>query len=132
MSSVFELRQLAKTLGVRGYSVAKKADLISLIEKKQVGEQPKEVAVVKVEKVKKTKVKEAAKEVAKEVVAVAVSEGHKASEPAKSNRSNDWNNFLGEYRKEHNVTLRQAMADAKTAYAEHKASKKTHTSPDLP
>jgi hypothetical protein len=122
MSSVAELRQLAKTIGVRGYSVAKKADLIALIEKKQAGDQPSEVAVVKVEKPAKAPVKEV-----KEIKEIKVEQ-----EKPKSTRSNDWNNFLADYRKEHNVTLRQAMADAKAAYAAHKESKKTHTSPDCP
>jgi hypothetical protein len=132
MSSVAELRQLAKTIGVRGYSVAKKADLIALIEKKQAGDQPSEVAVVKVEKPAKAPVKEV-KEIKVEATATSPATTIKVEqEKPKSTRSNDWNNFLADYRKEHNVTLRQAMADAKPAYAAHKESKKTYTSPDCP
>jgi len=111
MSSVSELRMLAKTLGVKGYSVAKKADLITLIEKHQGGVKPlatdDEVKAAKVPEVQASKA-EKAKEEVKE----------------KTKRANDWNNYLADYRKEHNVTLRQAMAGAKESYTKHKEAKK--------
>jgi hypothetical protein len=114
MSTVSELRILAKTLGVKGYSVAKKGDLITLIEKHQEAQAlppgkpstqaPKVPEVIKVQA-------EAPKEEVKD----------QASKPK---RSNDWNNYLADYRKEHGGTLRAAMAGAKESYAKHKESKK--------
>ena len=103
MSTVSELRILAKTLGVRGYSTAKKGDLITLIEQHQGKSAPlaTEAEVVKAPEVK-------------------------AEEPKvdKPKRSNEWNDYLAGYRKEHGGTLRQAMAGAKESYAKHKESKK--------
>jgi hypothetical protein len=98
---------LAKTLGVKGYSVAKKADLITLIEKHQGGVKPlatEDEAKAKMEEPKKADALTQVKE--------------------KTKRANDWNNYLADYRKEHNVTLRQAMAGAKESYLKHKESKK--------
>lgn len=120
MSSVVELRSLAKTLGIRGYSVAKKADLITLIEAHQtkkdpvlvqpatatapaVFEEPKAAVPVKEPKsanVKEPKVKEP-----------------KESKDEAPKRGNEWNNFLAEYRKENNVSLKQAMSSAREAYS---------------
>ena len=147
MSSVSELRQVAKVLGIRGYSVAKKADLISLIEKKQnpavkaevkaevKADAPAVIDMVKAEVKAEAPVKAKAqskKQVAK--AAVAESVAVVAVEPKEvSKRMNEWNSFLADYRKEHNVSLRQAMAEAKEAYGKHKeSSRKTHTSPDCP
>lgn len=147
MSSVSELRQVAKVLGIRGYSVAKKADLITLIEKKQnpavkaevkaevKADAPAVIDMVKAEVKAEAPVKAKAqskKQVAK--AAVAESVAVVAVEPKEvSKRMNEWNSFLADYRKEHNVSLRQAMAEAKEAYGKHKeSSRKTHTSPDCP
>jgi hypothetical protein len=107
MSTVSELRILAKTLGVKGYSVAKKGDLITLIEKHQG--KPSPLATEAEVKVQAAKAPEAPKvEQVKE----------------KPKRSNDWNAYLADYRKEHGGTLRAAMAGAKESYAKHKESKK--------
>lgn len=105
MSTVSELRILAKTLGVKGYSVAKKGDLITLIEKHQGKPAPlaTEAEVAKVPEVQASK------------------EEVKLEKPK---RSNDWNAYLADYRKEHGGTLRSAMASAKDSYAKHKESKK--------
>ena len=146
MSSVSELRQVAKVLGIRGYSVAKKADLITLIEKKQnpavkaevkaevKADAPAVIDMVKAEVKAEAPVKAKAqskKQVAK--AAVAESVAVVAVEPKEvSKRMNEWNSFLADYRKEHNVSLRQAMAEAKEAYGKHKESRKTYTSPDCP
>ena len=112
MSTVSELRILAKTLNVRGYSTAKKGELIALIEKHQAGQKP-----VALDAPAPT---EPAKEVKVEEVKV------------KAKRNNDWNAYLAEYRKTNGGTLRQAMSVAKEEYAKHKEAKKAHTSPDLP
>ena len=96
---------LAKTLGVKGYSVAKKADLITLIEKHQGKATPlatEDEVKAKMEEPKKAD----------------------ALTQVKAKRANDWNNYLADYRKEHNVTLRQAMAGAKESYLKHKEAKK--------
>jgi hypothetical protein len=147
MSSVSELRQVAKVLGIRGYSVAKKADLITLIEKKQnpavkaevkaevKADAPAVIDMVKAEVKAEAPVKAKAqskKQVAK--AAFAESVAVVAVEPKEvSKRMNEWNSFLADYRKEHNVSLRQAMAEAKEAYGKHKEeSRKTYTSPDCP
>lgn len=149
MSSVSELRQVAKVLGIRGYSVAKKADLITLIEKKQnpavkaevkaevKADAPAVIDMVKVEAEVKAEAPVKAKAQSKKQVAkaaVAESVAVVAVEPKEvSKRMNEWNSFLADYRKEHNVSLRQAMAQAKEAYGKHKeSSRKTHTSPDCP
>jgi hypothetical protein len=110
MSTVSELRILAKTLGVKGYSVAKKGDLITLIEKHQGKPSPlaTEAEAAKVPEVKASKVEQVKVEQVKE----------------KPKRSNDWNAYLADYRKEHGGTLRSAMASAKESYAKHKESKK--------
>ena len=113
MSTVSELRILAKTLNVRGYSTAKKADLIALIEKHQTGSKPVALDA--------PAPAEPAKEEVKEV-------------KEKAKRNNDWNTYLADYRKTNGGTLRQAMASAKEEYAKHKEAKKASkpTSPDLP
>lgn len=108
MSSVSELRMLAKTLGVKGYSVARKGDLITLIEKHQGKASP-----LATEDEVKAKMEEPKK-----------AEEPKAEVKEKTKRANDWNNYLADYRKEHNVTLRQAMAGAKESYTKHKEAKK--------
>jgi flagellar hook assembly protein FlgD len=131
MSTVSELRILAKTLNVRGYSTAKKADLITLIEKHQSGSVKADIKIedipeVKVETVKKSKAK--TKEVA--TAPAPVQDAAPAPVVEKSKRSNDWNNYLAEYRKEHGGTLRDAMAGAKESYATHKESKKVQVPSD--
>ena len=109
MSTVSELRILAKTLGVRGYSTAKKGDLITLIEKHQGKPSPLATeAEAKAPEVKVEKVKEEVK----------------AEVQEKPKRANDWNAYLADYRKENGGTLRAAMAGAKESYAKHKESKK--------
>ena len=118
MSTVSELRILAKTLNVRGYSTAKKGELIALIEKHQAGQKP--VALDAPAPAEEVKVKVKA-EPAKEEVKV-----------EKAKRNNDWNTYLADYRKTNGGTLRQAMAGAKEEYSKHKEAKKSHTSPDLP
>ena len=115
MSTVSELRILAKTLNVRGYSTAKKGELIALIEKHQAGQKPVALdsAPAPTEPAKEVKVEEV---------------------KVKAKRNNDWNAYLAEYRKTNGGTLRQAMSVAKEEYAKHKEAKKASkpTSPDLP
>ena len=108
MSNLVELRAIAKTMGIKGYSVLKKADLIQSIENSK-----KPVAIeVQVQAEKPVDEKSVEKKPVDE-------------KPAKAPRkNNDWNSFLSDYRKTHNVTLRQAMASAKEEYAKLKDSKK--------
>lgn len=106
MSNLPELRQIAKSMGVRGYSVLKKNDLIIAIEQHkgmaQVKAQVKEEAPAPVEEVKEVK----------------------AEAPAKKERKpNEWNAYLADYRAKNNLSLRQAMAAAKAEYAELKGKK---------
>jgi hypothetical protein len=114
MSTVSELRILAKTLNVRGYTTAKKADLITLIEKHQ-GKPSPLATEAEVAKAPEVKVKVKAEDVKVKAEDVKVE---------KPKRTNDWNSYLADYRKEHGGTLRAAMAGAKESYAKHKESKK--------
>jgi hypothetical protein len=118
MASVTELRTMAKALGIRGYSVAKKADLISLIEKNQ-GKTP----VAKTEEVKK--------EAPVQVEVAKAEEPPKPTEIVKHTRKqSDWNSHLAEYRKVNNCSLRDAMNKARESYVEKKQAKPaTHDKP---
>lgn len=116
MSSVAELRVLAKTLGIKGYSVSKKQDLIKMIEthqqKKSVTTDAKPVVIDMVEP-------KQAEEVPKPTEVVKL-----------SRKQSEWNSHLAEYRKEHGCSLREAMAKARESYTEKKQAKPaTH---DLP
>ncbi len=120
MSSVVELRTLAKTLGIRGYSVAKKADLITLIEAHQAKKDPvAPVAPAVVEQPKEPKVKEPKEPKVKEPKEPKVKEPKEPKEETSETpkRGNEWNNFLAEYRRENNVSLKQAMSSAREAYS---------------
>jgi hypothetical protein len=114
MASVTELRTMAKALGIRGYSVSKKADLIQMIEKNQ-----SKTAVAQVEEVK------APVEVAK------AEEPPKPTEIIKhSRKQSSWNQHLAEYRKVNNCSLRDAMNKARESYVERKQAKPaTHDKP---
>jgi hypothetical protein len=120
MSTVSELRILAKTLNVRGYTTAKKADLITLIEKHQ-GKPGALATEAEVAKAKAPEAEVKVKVKAEDVKAKAEDVKVKAEKPK---RTNDWNSYLADYRKEHGGTLRAAMAGAKESYAKHKESKK--------
>lgn len=105
MSNLPELRQIAKSMGVRGYSVLKKNDLITAIE------QHKGMAQVKAQ-------------VMEEATPVVEVKEVKAEAPAKKERKpNEWNAYLADYRAKNNLSLRQAMAAAKAEYAELKGKK---------
>jgi hypothetical protein len=119
MSSVVELRTLAKTLGIRGYSVAKKADLITLIEAHQTKKDPvAPAAPAVVEQPKEPKVKEPKEPKVKEPKEPKVKEPKEPKETSDTpKRGNEWNNFLAEYRRENNVSLKQAMSSAREAYS---------------
>jgi len=115
MSNLVELRQIAKNLNVKGHSVLKKADLISAIEKAKAPAATAEVpvAVVDIEQQSPVKVTKEKK------IKPALLDGEKAPRKA-----NEWNSFLNDYRKEKGLSLRQAMSEAKTAYAELKSKPK--------
>ena len=108
MSNVAELRNLAKTLGIRGFSVAKKADLIQMIEAHQ--------------QKKSGDIKEAPKkEEAPKPVEEPKQEIPKPTEIVKHTRKqSSWNAHLAEYRKTNNVSLREAMNRARESYVEKK------------
>jgi hypothetical protein len=121
MSNVAELRNLAKSLGIRGFSVAKKADLIQMIE----GHQQKKSGVVIDMK------EEPKKEEAPKPVEEPKQEIPKPTEVVKhSRKQSDWNAHLAEYRKTNNVSLREAMSKARESYVEKKQAKPaTHDKP---
>ena len=107
MSNVAELKVLAKTLGIKGYSVSKKQDLIKMIEAHQ---QKKSVVPVVIDMVETKQ--------AEEVV--------KPTEVIKhSRKQSDWNSHLAEYRKEHGCSLREAMAKGRESYVEKKGKAAT-------
>jgi hypothetical protein len=118
MSNVAELRNLAKTLGIRGFSVAKKADLIQMIEAHQ---QKKSGVVIDMKEAPKAPVQ----------VEVAKAEEPKPTEIVKhSRKQSEWNAHLAEYRKTNNVSLREAMSRARESYVEKKQAKPdTHEKP---
>ena len=146
MSTVAELRILAKESGIAGFTKMKKADLIEALSKASVAKgavKPAEVfattapaeaapaeatpaeAAPAEESVQKPKGKRSKKKVYTEVVdGVEVP----APKPVRTQRKpNSWNSFLSEYRKEHGCTLKEAMAK-KDEYAAFKSKHATTTS----
>lgn len=123
MSNVAELRALAKGLNIKGYSTAKKADLISLLEAHAQKTLPAES--VQAEPAQAEPAKAEAKVVAKPVAAeeVQVKSSQPITEDLKKARNpSSWSAFLKEYKKEHNCTLKEAMSK-KEEYAQYKAKK---------
>lgn len=115
MSTAKELRNLAKELGLRGYTTAKKADLIEMIEQHHRLQASKEAAPA--EQVPGHF--EPPKETVKQVEAAASGEtltpkGYKSRGP------NSWSKFLADYSKEHGCSLKVAMTK-KDEYASYKA-----------
>ena len=108
MSSVPELRTLAKSLKIKGASTARKQDLITLIEAHQ-----KAAAVPEV-KVKVDMVDMVESNVVPDVK-VDVSK-------TKSRQPSSWNQFLSEYRSAHNCSLKEAMTK-KDEYLSYKEKK---------
>lgn len=110
MSTLVELRALAKQLGIKGISTARKDQLVKMIEthhnicKIQV-ENP--VPVIKIVKDDMT-----------DVADVADMADDKMETKSKRKQSK-WNEFLKAYRAEHGCTLREAML-AKDKYLEWK------------
>lgn len=109
MSTLKDLRVLAKSLGIRGHTTAKKAELIEKIEAHQgAGSQkPQDTAAppAHFEKVEAPKAEADSKEKSKET---------------KEKKPHAWNTFVAEYRKEHGCSLKEAMTK-KAEYAEYKA-----------
>jgi hypothetical protein len=127
MSNVAELRALAKGLNIKGYSTAKKADLITLLEAHAQKTMPTD-STPKSEptKVDVAPVQAKAPSKPKEEVAVQVAEV-KSSQPMsedlkKARSQSSWSTFLKEYKREHNCTLKEAMSK-KEEYAQYKAKK---------
>ena len=100
--SVKEMKSKAKELNLKGYSKMNKPELAQLITQGNIGA-PIEVT----KEVQAAPVKEEVKPAAAEV-----------KEPAatKTKTISPWNTFLSEYRKENNVSLKEAMKQ-KEAYA---------------
>ena len=113
MSSVPELRTLAKSLKIKGASTARKQDLIKLIEAHQKDAAVPEVEV-KVDKVDMVDMVDA--NVVPDVkVKVDVLK-------TKSRQPSSWNQFLSEYRSAHNCSLKEAMTK-KDEYLSYKEKK---------
>ncbi len=105
MTSLADLRIVAKGLGIKGISAARKERLIHLIEKHQASD-PVEVSV-------EIKVPTEPVEVKTEVKPV-------KTEPKPVKVPSSWHEFLKQYRVEHKCSLREAMS-AKDKYADWKA-----------
>ena len=124
MSTVKDLRTLAKDLGLRGYSTANKARLIELLgnheksseqSKKSEAPAPSKDAAPEDEAPKNETFEEPAK----------TEDEPRVEAPKKHNRvraANPWNTFLAEYRKEHGCSLKDAMKH-KDEYTAWKAKK---------
>ena len=100
-----DLRNLAKELGIRGYSTAKKARLVEMLEEHSRKSAPQEVA----------EPKESAPAPAPEPTPEPKEEAPKAAK-----KLSLWNQFLRDYRKEHGCTLKECMSK-KDEYAAYKA-----------
>lgn len=119
MSTLGELRTLAKQLGIKGVSTARKEQLVKMIEthhsiskiqSEKAPKEPKEPARG-VPEIKVTSPKES------EMIDMVSSEPEAKKES--SRKSSKWNEFLKSYRAEHNCSLREAMS-AKDKYIEWK------------
>ena len=118
MSNVAQLRSLAKDLNIKGYSTAKKADLIALLEGHSQKTMPVAEAPVK-EELKAVKAPKAPR------VVKAVAEAKETSvsaEAKKARNPSSWSEFLKSYKREHSCSLKEAMSK-KAEYAEYKAKK---------
>jgi hypothetical protein len=96
-----ELKELCKQLGLRGYSTANKAKLISLLEEQSAR----------------------AAEIEKELVANTEKASPISKKPVNHRKSSKWNQFLSEYSKENGCTLKTAMSKKE----EYKAWKEIKT-----
>jgi hypothetical protein len=138
MTTVKELRTLAKQLKIRGYSTASKAQLLELLENYDKTEtvvtrarNAKEPKKDKVPKKTQSVDETGTFEQEESPVEEPTTEPKKTKQKkARTRAPNAWNSFLADYRKENNATLKQAMA-AKEAYATYKESWKP-TEPDEP
>lgn len=119
-----ELRELAKNLGIRGYSSANKAKLIELLETHEKLVASKERFDKPAEETKH-KEEPAATPVATTVEDVKVNRHPKVETPPekKPHKKSLWNQFLADYRAEHGGTLKEAM----TKKAEYESYKAKHT-----
>ena len=97
--TVKEMKAKAKELNLKGYSKMTKPELEQLITKGNIG--------APVETMKEAPVKEVKKPAAEAEVKEPAATKTKATSP--------WNSFLSEYRKENNVSLKEAMKQ-KDAY----------------
>ena len=142
MTTVKELRTLAKQLKIRGYSTASKAQLLELLENYDKTETVVTRALSAKDPPKKTKAPKKTQSVdesgtfeqeppVEEQSPVEPTEPRQTKQKKAATRApNAWNSFLADYRKENNATLKQAMA-AKEAYVTYKESW-TPADPDEP
>jgi len=105
MSTIVELKAIAKSMGVKGFSVMKKAELIKSIEQQKTPASIDMVAAAPAES-----------KVAPEAPA-------QEKKEKKERKANPWNAYLAEYRTKNNMSLKQAMAGAKEEYAKSKGEK---------
>jgi hypothetical protein len=131
MSTLVEFRTLAKQLGIKGTSKANKETLTRMLENHG---KPEPIAVIgKMEEVHATITEVKPKKenrvvIAKEdkpapVEVPAPAPVEALSETGKQARKpSTWNDFLQSYKKEHNVSLKEAMLQ-KDAYAAYKSKR---------
>jgi hypothetical protein len=142
MSNVVQLRALAKELNIKGYSTAKKAELITLLEVHGGKTMPAEESAKADEPVKADESHKAAEPVkavepVKAEVQAAKPKRVKAAAPTskpaspstplsaegrKARGASAWSEFLKAYKLEHNCSLKEAMSK-KDEYATYKAKK---------
>jgi hypothetical protein len=127
MPSLAELRDLAKTVGLRGHTSLRKEALAALLDKHaaEVAEKTVEKPAIVVEDVKVPEKPKERRRDARERQAKAKEEKEAGTfvpevkvAPARKNQS-VWQNFLAERRAE-GMTMKEAMTK-KDAYAEYKA-----------
>jgi hypothetical protein len=116
MSTIKELRVLAKALKIKNYSTAKKADLIAMLEQHNAKSMEAPVIDMKADVVNL------------QVASMPKAEGKKPevasmpkAEGKKPRGKSSWTDFLSYYRKEHGVSLKEAMTK-KEDYVKYKAN----------
>jgi hypothetical protein len=120
MTTLKDLKALAKELGIKGTSSAKKEALAQMIESHHMIStiQAQALARMREKEQKKTKA-EAEVQVTDAPTDIMMDESVKEPKP-KDRKSSSWNTFLKSYRQENGCSLKEAMK-AKDAYVEWKA-----------
>ena len=115
-----ELRKLAKELGLRGYSTAKKARLVEMLEEHSKAVEAQKAAASKAEEKPAEPEPEKDEDTKSAFVAEEKKEEPKEKKAAPARRTPSvWNQFLAAYRSEHGCSLKEAMKQ-KDAYEVYK------------